>query len=56
MNIIELKKLIKELKQNPKDNKELIVFYEGKAKELIKEINQKIRQKLKHIDLIQELF
>jgi len=47
MNIIELKRLIKELKQNPKDNKKLIVFYEGKATELMKKINNTIREKLK---------
>jgi fatty acid-binding protein DegV len=53
MNIIELKRLIKELKQNPKDNKELIVFYEGKEKELIKEINQKLHQKFKKMEFME---
>lgn len=47
MNILELKRLIKELKRNPIENKELIEFYKIKESELIREINEKIREKLK---------
>ena len=53
MNIIELKRLIKELKQNQKDNKELIEFYEIKESELIKEINQKLQDKFKNFEFVE---
>ncbi|QDP66353.1 MAG: hypothetical protein Unbinned6224contig1000_74 [Prokaryotic dsDNA virus sp.] len=53
MNIIELKRLIKSLNQNPKDNKELIAFYKIKESELIKEINQKLRDKFKNFEFVE---
>lgn len=49
MNIIELRKLIIELKQNPIENKDLIKFYKQKDVELIRKINQDINTKLKQI-------
>tara|TARA_R110002051_G_scaffold19003_1_gene53823 strand:- start:590 stop:763 length:174 start_codon:yes stop_codon:yes gene_type:complete len=49
MNIIELRKLIIELEQNPIKNKELLKFYKQKDTELIRKINQDINAKLKQI-------
>ena len=49
MNIIELRKLIIELEQNPIENRELIRFYKQKDVELIRKINQDINAKLKQI-------
>ena len=49
MNIIELRKLIIELEQNPIENRELIRFYKQKDVELLRKINQDINAKLKQI-------
>ena len=49
MNIIELRKLIIELEQNPTKNKDLIKFYKRKDAELLRKINQDINEKLKQI-------
>lgn len=49
MNIIQLKKLITELEQNPKDNNLLIKFYKRKANELLNKINADIKTKLNSI-------
>jgi hypothetical protein len=49
MNIIELRKLIIELEQNPIKNRELLEFYKQKDVELIRKINQDINEKLGQI-------
>ena len=50
MNIIELRKLIIELEQNPTKNKDLIKFYKRKDAELLRKINQDINDKLRQIN------
>ena len=49
MNIIQLKKLIDRLEQNPKENNLLIKFYKQKANELLNKINSDIKTKLNTI-------
>lgn len=49
MNIIQLKKLIDRLEQNPKENELLIKFYKSKANELLNKINSDIKTKLNTI-------
>lgn len=43
MNIHEINELIAALKKDAKNNKELIAFYEGKRKELLKTLSGKIQ-------------
>ena len=54
MTLLECKKTLKELRNenNPK-NKGLIKFYERCEIELIKEINQKLKEEFKNLEFVE---
>ena len=54
MTLLQCKKILKELRQenNPK-NKGLIKFYERCEIELVKEINEKLKEEFKNLEFVE---
>jgi hypothetical protein len=48
MNLKEINVLLKHCKKDPENNKEIILYYEKKRIELIKEIETTIKSRLKN--------